>query len=72
MGSSLFIGGNWIPDSSVKRDSGFLELYSGFQSQKIPDSKAKNSGFPYINITTHTRRLRQSTTARFRSSLYKG
>ena len=45
------IPGNWIPvsvsgtwtlDSNRLWDSGFLELYSGFQKPRIPDSLSKN------------------------------
>ena len=36
--SGPFVGGTWIPDSNRKRDSGFLELNSGFHSKNLLDS----------------------------------
>ena len=44
----VFVSETWILDSSRYWDSGFLELYSGFQSPRIPDSiskKSTHSGF---------------------------
>ena len=48
----VFVSGTWILDSNRKWDSGFLELYSGFQRagfsipqgkiSQIPDSISKN------------------------------
>ena len=59
--SRFFVSRNWIPDSNHWWVSGFVELYSEFQSPKsrfdkqknswIMDYKSKNfpdSGFPYM------------------------
>ena len=42
------VNGTWILDSNRLCDSGFLELYSGFQKPRIPDSKSQN--FPDSGI----------------------
>ena len=49
----FFVNGTWILDSNRSWDSGFFELYSGFQSLgfQIPRAKISRiaeSGFPYV------------------------
>ena len=39
----VFVSGTWILDSSRYRDSGFLELYSGFHQQKFPQFRNPDS-----------------------------
>ena len=51
--SGSFVSTTWIPDSNRQWDSGFLELYSGYQSPgfRIPlakISRISESGFPYM------------------------
>ena len=53
-GFQIFVNATWIPDSTRQRNSGFLELYSGFQESQgfwIPQTKMSRileSGFPYM------------------------
>ena len=56
--SGRFVSGIWIPDSYRKRDSGFLELYSGFQSPgfRIPEANISRinipeTAFPFKEVT---------------------
>ena len=44
--SVFFVSGTWIPDFTVRRDSGFLAPYYGFQKPRIPDSTKKNTLIP--------------------------
>ena len=54
--SGFFVSGTWILDCNRQWDSGFVELYSGFQSQgfRIPHAKVSRSpefGFSYTGRT---------------------
>ena len=40
-GFQIFVSGTWIEDSNRQWDSRFLELYSGFQKPRIPNSISK-------------------------------
>ena len=67
-GFLIFFSGPWIPDSNCYWDSGFLQLYSGFQGSgfripqakfsKIPDSTGKNFRDSGIRIPLHGRILK--------------
>ena len=41
----VFVSGTWILDSNGSWDSGFLEVYSRFQSQGFQISQEKFPGF---------------------------
>ena len=54
----VFVSGTWILDSNRSWDSGFLEVYSRFQSPGFQISQAKiswiqESGFSFIGRKTH-------------------
>ena len=59
--------GPWIPDSNCYWDSGFLQLFSGFQGPGFRILQAefsvsgfnaqKLSGFPYMGRNNHFREL---------------
>ena len=62
----------WILDSNLKWDSGFLKLYSGFQSPgfQIPQAKSPESRFPFMGRTMGVSKLfRCRKTSNFRSSV---
>ena len=55
--SGFLVCGTWIPDSNRQWDSGFLELYSGFQSpdsgflsKNLLDSELHKQKFPDSGI----------------------
>ena len=49
--SWFYVSGTWIPDSNRSLNSGFLELYSGFQSPgNFPDFRFQKKKFPGILI----------------------
>ena len=66
-GFQIFLSGPWIPDSNCYWDSGFLQLFSGFQGPgfRILQAKIsvsgfnvqKLSGFPYMGRNNHFREL---------------
>ena len=49
----VFVSGTWILDSNRKWDSGFLELYSGFQRPgfSIPQEEFRKFWIPYAKIS---------------------
>ena len=48
----VFVNGTWILDSNHQWNSGFLELYSGFQSPAFPLPQAKFPGSPNLDSIT--------------------
>ena len=71
-GFEIFFSGPWIPDSNCSWDSGFIQLYSGFQGSgflipqtkfsKILDSTGKNFRDSGIRIPLHGAKYNKTTT----------